>query len=217
LPPTKVKTPESVTSIYGDSIRLDNLVVRGMMAGRSPPVSTTKFVPRPGAENVYVFQMTFNEYTGAPVDQTNLDRAKTELDKVLAIYTLNDGTKLLNYEFYRINSYTDLKWLESQARDNYDNMAYTTFSQSTPFNGVALTTTYSINNKARIKGSFSRYGVATPGQICAEAFEQLNNSSDPPQETTPWVYTTTGVSDAGKTIARFIYFLNQGTTMYKQY
>ena len=188
------------------------------MGGRSPPAATAKFIPRPGAENVYVFQMTFNEYTGAPIDQTNLDRAKTELDKVLAIYTLNDGTKLLNYEFYRINSYNDPKFLESQARDNHDNMAYTTFDQSSPYNGITLTTTYSINNKARIKNSNSRYGIGnTNGPICAEIFEQLNNSSDPPEETAPWVYTTTGITEFGKTAARLIYFLNHGTTTYKTY
>jgi hypothetical protein len=217
LGPTKVPTPETLIPTYGTYIRMDNRIVRGMLQ-RSPPAATAKFTPRPGAENVYVFQMTFNEYTGAPIDQTNLDRAKTELDKVLAIYTLNDGTKLMNYEFYTINSYTDPKWLESQARDNHDNMTRTTFDQSSPYNGIALTTTYSINGKSRINGSYSIYGIGnTNGPICAEIYQQLNNSSDPPEETTPWIYTTTEITEFGKTAARLIYFMNNGTTTYKTY
>jgi hypothetical protein len=105
---------------------MDNSIVRDMMGGRLNGY-TTKFVPRSGAANVFVFQMTFNETTGAQIDQANLDGAKAELDKVLEIYTLDDGTQLLPYEFYRISAYTDAKFVESKARDNHDNMAYTTF------------------------------------------------------------------------------------------
>jgi hypothetical protein len=212
LPPTKVPTPSSLIGIYGAYTRMDRLVVRAMMGQRGGGY-TTKFVPRAGAENVYVFQMTFNETTGLPIDQANLDRAKEVLDNVLAIYTLNDGTKLLNYEFYTINSYSDPKFLESKARDNHDNMAYTTFHNNNAYNGLGYTSTYSINGYARIKQSFSQYNTGTSNSVVfAEMYQQFTNNSDPPEgSTAPWVYTTSGPSEFGKTMARLIYFLNQGT------
>jgi hypothetical protein len=159
--------------------------------------------------------MTFNETTGEPIDQVNLDRAKAELDKVLAIYTLNDGMKLLNYEFYTINSYTDPKYLESKARDNHDNMAYTTFWNSNAYNSLGLTTTFSINGLARIKQSSSTYNTGTgSGIIFTEIYQQFTHNNDPPEGTAGWVTTASGeVIEFGKTMARLIYFLDQGTAI----
>jgi hypothetical protein len=212
LPPTKVATPTPYVGTYGSTIRMDNAIVRAMMGGRFSG-ATTKFIPRAGAENVYVFQMTFNETTGAPIDQANLDRAKAELDKVLAIYTLDDGTQLLPYEFYIINATTDPKWVEVQARASFDNVARTFFWNSNAYNGLSYTTTYSANGSARIKNSFSQYNTGTGnGIIFTEMYQQFTNNNDPPQGSAGWVTTTTGqTTEFGKTMARLIYLLDQGT------
>lgn len=176
-------------------------------------------MPRPDAETIYVFQMTFNETTGLPVAQTQLDRAKTILNKILSLYTLNDGSKLLNYEFSLINSYTDPKWLETQARDNFDNSARTTFyNASTPYNGLALTTTYSVNGKNRIKASFSKYAQgSSDNDLFEEIIQQFSNMDDPVSGSLKGhVLNLDGsVSDLGKEMFRTIYFLNQGTTTTK--
>jgi len=210
----KVAVPTDLIPTYGDSINITHNIMRYMMGG-SNGSATIKFIPRTGAETLYMFQMTFNETTGAPIDQTQLDRAKTELDKVLAIYKLNNGIKLIDYKFSLINSYTDPKWLEAQARDNYDNMAYTTFWSGNAYNGIGRTLTYSTNGHSRIKNSKSQFNIGnTTGIINTEIYQQFTNNMDPSQNTAPWTYdgTNSSITDFGKTMARLIYLLNQGTS-----
>jgi len=212
LLPRQIKVPTALEGTYGSYINIDAAVIRDMMGGRFSN-QTTKFIPRPGAESVYVFQMTFNEDSGVQIEQSQLDRVKTELDKVLSIYTLNDGTHLLPYEFYTISSTSDPKWVEAQARDTFDNVARTTFWNSNAYNGTTLTTTYSINGHARLKNSFSKYNIGTGSPVIfTEIYQQFTNNKDPPEESGAWVTTTTGsVTDFGNAMAKIIYLFNQGT------
>lgn len=204
---SEVDAPDAIEGRYGygSMISITDPTVLDMMGGRAG-CATTKFVPRPGAETIYVFQMTFNETTGAQMDVAQLDRAKAVLDKILAIFPLP-------YEFYRINSYTDPNFLESKARDNHDNMVYTTFDNSSPLNGVGLTPTYSLNNLARIKDGSSWYNVGTSsGIIFEEIYQSFTNNKDPQQGTGPWIRNLSGdVSEFGATMFKIIYMLDQGT------
>ncbi|HOW40563.1 MAG TPA: hypothetical protein PL123_08465 [Bacteroidales bacterium] len=209
--PEKVKTPDTYVGTFGDSISTRHTIMLDMMGDRLAG-KTTKFIPRPGAEKVLEYQLTYNYTTGVAIDQANIDRVSGERQKVNDIYTLNDGTKLIDIEFHFVTSPTDPLWAQAQARDNYDNFAYTRFENTTPGNGVSTTTTYSQNGKARIKNSLSRYGLGTTtGSIFTEIYQQFTNNADPASGTGGWVYTTTGVSDFGKALARIIYLLNQGT------
>jgi hypothetical protein len=219
---TKVKTPgyllDEYPEIYQDSIRVDDQDVRNMM-GQRLGGAVTKFMPRPGAETLYIFQTTFNETTGAPIEQTHLNRAKAELDKITTLLTLNDGIRLINSEFYLINSYTDSKWLEAQARDTYDNVLLTNYASSSAINGVVHSLSYSINNKARIKNSYSKYNTGTGNSlIFAEQFEQTTNLGDSDITLGSATHTLEidgTVSALGKEIFRLTYFLNTGTTIKK--
>ena len=94
--------PSSLTATYGDSINITHNIIRYMMGG-SNDASTIKFISTPPIPAVDVVQFLFNYDTGATIDQTQIDRAKAELDKVLAVYTLNNGKELLNTNFHTIN------------------------------------------------------------------------------------------------------------------
>lgn len=222
IPHTKVATPDGLLltypTLYDDSIRMDNHIILGIMVGRSPPVSTTKFMPRPGAETIYIFRMNFNETTGAQISQTKLNQLQTEIDKILPLYTQSDGRKLLNYEFDTISSYNDPKWLAAQARDNFDNMTRSTFYDRFGINGVGLTMTYSINGKNRIKTSVSKNNLGnSSADMHEEVIQAHSNMADGPSGS---IKGYTGnmnetISDLGAEMFRFIYIANQGTTTTK--
>jgi hypothetical protein len=197
------------------TLDMDGTTIRGMMAGRSP-LTTVKFIPIPSANKVDIIQLAFNQITGAPVDQSYLNQAQTELNKILSIYTLNDGTNLLNYQFSTVNSTSDAKWLEVQAR-GFDNVALTSFYATNPSNGITGSTTFTPNGKYRIKNSESMFGEGTSdGDIFEEIYQQFTNNDDPAGLGSKEVVRTTSgnVSQAGNELARLIYLLDLGTKTY---
>ena len=173
--------------------------------------TTSKFISTPSVPIIEVVQFLFNYSTSAPIEQTQIDRAKAELDKILAIYTLIDGTKLMNHTSYQISNTSDPRWQAIVARGG-DNCSYTTFYNGSAYNGVVHTIIDSPNGKPRIKTSNSTYNTGnTTGQIFEELYQQFVNNKDPPESTGAWVYSTTGPTDFAKTFSRIIYLFNQGT------
>jgi hypothetical protein len=219
MPHTKVATPDGLIASYPgqyqDSIRMDASEVRDIMGGRSPGY-TTKFIPTPNALVVDIVQFLFNETTGLPISQSQIDRARNELNKILPLFTLNDGTKLLNYKVSTINSKSDPIWQTIVARAG-ENCAYTTFyNGDTPYNGVVLTLQNSINNKNIIKTSSSEYAPGhSDGNLFSEIYQQLTNTNDHPISGSIEAHIRDldgTISDLGAEMFRFIYVAKQGTT-----
>ncbi|MCW4001521.1 MAG: hypothetical protein NWE93_14925 [Candidatus Bathyarchaeota archaeon] len=206
-----IPTPEYLVGTYGTIIPVDHAVIRDMMGGRNNG-KTTKFMSTASVPTIEVVQFLFNYTTGAAIEQTQIDRAAAELNKILTIYTLNNGKKLMNYTSYQISNFADSRWQAIVARGG-TNCTYTTFYTGSPYNGVTLTTTNSPNGERIIKSSNSTYSTgSTNGQISSEVYESINSNNDPPEDTTPWIYTSTGeITEAGKIIARIIYTFNPGT------
>jgi hypothetical protein len=211
--PQNVEVPAALKSTYGDSIPITHPVIRGLMGERFAN-NMTKLTSTPARDTIEIIQYLFNSTTSAPIPQAQIDRARAELNKVLAIYTLDDGTKLLNYKMSTINSIADPIWQAVLARGG-DNTAYTMFYNGSPYNGVGLTFADSPNGKARIKYCYSEYSTgSTTGGLHEEMYQQFTNNDDPAiGSTSTWTYnnSTGQISEFGKIMGRVIYFFNQGT------
>jgi hypothetical protein len=125
-------------------------------------------------DTTYIFQFTFNQDTGEPVSQDNLDRAKNELDKVLGA-TVWSHKKLLNYRFHLVESNDDSLWQYTiNGPRNKENFTYTRFRSSVPGNAVNI----SLDGSYRIKYSSSQYNRNnTNGQIQEEIFDSFCNTN----------------------------------------
>ncbi|NWF88086.1 MAG: hypothetical protein HXY50_01350 [Ignavibacteriaceae bacterium] len=135
----------------------------GIVSGFRPSVYDT----------TYVFQFIFNQDTGVPIAQGELDRAKNELNKVLSS-TVWSHKRLLNYQFHLVESNDDSLWQYTiNGPRNQENFTYTRFRSSVPGSAVTISL-----DDFRVKNSSSQYNRNnTNGQIQEEIFDSFCNTN----------------------------------------
>lgn len=182
------------------------------MLSRPPAGFVSGFRPVP-YDTTYVFQFTFNQDTGEPISQSNLDRAFNELDKVLGA-TVWSHKKLLNYRFHLVESNDDSLWQYTiNGPRNQENFSYTRFRSSVPGNGV----TYSLDDY-RLKNSSSQYNRNnTNGQMQEEIFDSFCNTNvDGGEHLVAYNLPGAPSTDLGRTLIGIAYIIKPGTNYWDQ-
>ena len=210
LIPSKVPNPQQP----GQYLTMDGDTVQYMMRRDMPTgqASNSKFMPSDASDTTDCIILTWNYTTGNPVSTEKIQNTKNQYQKILNTYTLENGTQLLNYNLYTIDSFNDPRWQNILAREG-DNVAYTKYENiPIPSNGV-----FYGQPPGRIKGSVSHYSESTTTPtIFSELFEQITGNNDPPgigTGTTGYVWnpTTQNITDFGKILLRMRSLLNPGT------
>jgi hypothetical protein len=215
------KVPNTATSDPADSIRMDDAIIRGIMAGWDC-LYLTKFIEVPEVtDSVDIIQMSWHLSTGNQMPEADLDTAMHILISLMSCFNLSNGDSLFPpARIYRIYSDTDPRFLNCAARD-WDNFSYTAFDYTGGGTGGAgneFIDTYTYDGLSRIKNGNAFYYGALPAVILAELCHQIIHITDPGSgNLSPYVNDPNNVghlSEMGRTMIQTKALFDIGTISY---
>lgn len=172
-----------------------------------------------GYDKVDYFIRTWEQNSGEPIAQDQLDQMIDRTDHVLGFYTLENGVELLDYDVHVIDSNDDPKWQETADR-NFNNMHYTRRWNSQPGNNVNIRGPPQYERE--IRNSNSHYPINTSrNTITEEIWEGMNHTIDPiglPPGNSSTTYIMEGtdgtLNEIGKVMMRWKANSSRGTRLY---
>lgn len=198
---------------------MDAQPVTGFMLS-SGELTTSGFVkiPPAAADSLIFAVRTTNETTGQPTPSAQLDRTENEENKILALYTLQNGRELLPPHSMDRTQPGDATWNKIQGR-GYVNTVILTFYNGTPANTRAWKNDYTYNGELRLDFSVARYNTtSTDGQIYTENYSATSGIEEGTGDLGIYVYngSTGNPTQLAGTMARWVKIVDLGSGQSKK-
>jgi hypothetical protein len=200
----------------GEYVPLDGEFARSLIE-HSGNIKSGYFIdlaPFGVADSLDIVQKGFNESTGEPMSQEQLDRAMNNLMQVIQTRYLPNGDTLMPpHRIYTISNTADPRWQAIVAR-GFENCIRTTYYNGTPENGRAWSSTYSYNGELRLKVTVARYNISNGlGTLAEENFSAVTGIEEGSGGLSGYIWngTTSEISGFGESISTIPALLNLGT------